>query len=164
MFFCTGSSSAPTTSSASWKLCSSQKVRRTRSSFWECWGSDTLQLPSPSEWDISEVAFGHTDEGLFHVSSICLLGGAAGETAQDLGLAGYICPPTSKHEEAKVSPELYSSRTRRRRFRRACGARARTRAAWFFDAISQMSFSYRIVDRRGKPERNVSMNVPHLQK
>lgn len=64
MFFCTGSSSSPTTSSASWKLCSSQKVRRTRSSFWECCGSETLQLLSHSEVDISKRACGHSDEGL----------------------------------------------------------------------------------------------------
>lgn len=73
MFFCTGSSSAPTTSSASWKLCSSQKVRRTRRSFWECCGSETLQLLSHSELDISEFAFEHRDEGLKkkNVSFIC---------------------------------------------------------------------------------------------
>lgn len=73
MFFCTGSSSAPTTSSASWKLCSSQKVRRTRRSFWECCGSETLQLLSHSELDISEFAFEHIDEGLKrkNVSFIC---------------------------------------------------------------------------------------------
>lgn len=87
MFFCTGSSSAPTTSSASWKLCSSQKVRRTRRSFWECCGSDTLQLLSHSELDISEFAFEHIDEGLrkkcfFYMSNIYVLGGAAVETGR----------------------------------------------------------------------------------
>lgn len=63
MFFCTGSSSAPTTTSASCKLCSSQKVRRTRRSFWECCGSETLQLLSHSELDISGFTFGRTGEG-----------------------------------------------------------------------------------------------------
>lgn len=64
MFFWTASSSSPTTSSASWKLCSSQKVRRTRRSFWECCGSETLQLVSHSEPDISKFdlsAFKHVE-------------------------------------------------------------------------------------------------------